>query len=162
MKVFSFPYVIKSDDLGSYLLDCDTETAAKELVKKAEDYFGYCAEDAEPEETDVAEDSAIYDALSSNRYESAGFNTRDELFKAYEELTGDSDCTAYSIDNVESAVIGVTDDFTRFVYDYDLLIKALMSDDIDEISAIEWYEFNIERSFPYYQPSPIILRVVDI
>ena len=159
MKTFTFPFILKSDDFGNYLLDCPDKDTATDLVRSAEDYYGFGIENTDIDNT-TDEDNGVYDALSNTKYPSLGYTTKEELFAAYDKVISDKEVTAYSIDNVESAVIGVTEDLTRFVYDYDLLIKALMDDETDETSAIEWYEYNIVRSFPYYQPSPVILHCV--
>ena len=158
MRVFKFPFALRSDDVGNYLLDCDSIDTANALVSSAED-DGYISGDFTVVVTST-DDLSLYDALSTTRYPSLGYSTKEELLAAYDKVIGDKEVTAYSIDNVESAVIGVTADLTRFVYDYDLIIEALMDDETDETSAIEWYEYNIVRSFPYYQPSPIVVHCV--
>lgn len=159
MKKFYFPFILNSEDFGNYLLDCDTLDDTKNLINQAEDYFGIDIADEDVKNTSD-DDIMVYDAITSTKYPSLGYKTRDELLSAYDKLIADATVQAYSIDNVESAVIGITEDLKRFVYDYDLLIQALMDDEIDETSAIEWYEYNIVRSFPYYQPSPIVVHYV--
>lgn len=162
MKIFTFSFILKSDDFGDYLLDCDSQDSGNALVKTAGDYYGFDIEDTTIDITS-GNDKGVYDALSTTRYPSLGYTSKDDLFSAYDDVIEDSDTTAYSIDGVEAAVIGVTEDHTRFVYDYDLIISTLMKnmgDESDETAAIEWYEYNIIRAFPYYQPSPIVLHCV--
>ena len=58
----------------------------------------------------------------------------------------------------DDAAIGYTDD-GRVVYDYDLLVECLMKEDMSEIDAIEWVEYNILRSIPYCgEQAPIVIH----
>ena len=162
MRVILFPFVLDTGDGDYYLLDAKDEDAAKELIKTAEDYYGFCFE--KPELVDEPEEkSALYNALTITKYESLGYNTKEALFEAYESDPELQDSNAYSIDNVEGAVIGITEDGSRFVYDYDKIIELLQTNEgMTEEDAFEWYSYNIERSFPYYQPCPIVLHVLDL
>lgn len=159
MKIFSFPFAIESDDFGNYLLDADTLGDTVKLVESAKDHFGIDIEDDTVKDI-KADDTPIYEALSLTKYPSLGYKTREELLSAYDKLIAGATVQAYSMDNLEPAVVGITEDLKRFVYDYDLIIQTLMDDETDEESAIEWYEYNIVRSFPYYQPSPIVMQYV--
>ena len=112
--------------------------------------------------SDVDEHPAVYEGLTKTKYESAGYDTREALFEAYEDIPEFVDSHAYSIDGVEGAVIGVTEDGSRFIYDYDRIIELLQTNDgMSEEDAWDWYSYNIERSFPYYQPSPIIMHFLE-
>ena len=105
----------------------------------------------------------LYNALSKTRYASLGFKSKEELFNAFENDPDLQDAHAYSIDNVELAVIGVSDDGSRFIYDYDLIIQCLQTEEgMTEEDALEWYSYNIERSFPYYQPCPIVVHCLEL
>ena len=161
MRVIKFPFILDGGDGGFYLLDSATEEEAKELIKYAED--AYCYMFDEPKlVTDIEQEPAVYDALSRKKYDSLGYDTHDALMDAYESDPDLTESHAYSIDGVEGAVIGITEDGSRFVYDYDKLIECLQKNDgMTEEEAWEWYSYNIERSFPYYQPSPIIMRVLE-
>ena len=161
MRTIDFPYILDGGDGGYYFLDAATEEEAKQLIDFAADTYGYMFED--PKLMDALEqESAVYDAISRKKYEPLGYNTREALFEAYENDPDLSDSSAYSIDNVEGAIIGVTEDGSRFIYDYDKLIELLQTNDgMTEEEAFEWYSYNIERSFPYYQPCPIIMRILE-
>lgn len=154
MRVIKFPFVAKYDS-GTYLIDSDNKTDAElvisygflhgayEIIKYSDEY------------------SELYDAITTHRYDTLGYTTKEDLFNAHNEKFFESQ--AYSIDGVEGAVIGVTEDGTRFIYDYDLIIQLLQTNDNMSVEeALEWYSYNIERSFPYYQPSPIVIHFVDV
>ena len=161
MKTFSFPFAVAVTDSETYLIDCTDKDDAEKVTESLRDFCDNELAIAKVVPTDD-EYYKTYNAISLTRYPSSGYKTKEELFAAYDEIIGDKEITAYSMDNVESAVIGITEDLTRFVYDYDLIIQALMDEETDEISAIEWYEFNIVRSLSYYQPSPIVLHCVNV
>lgn len=61
----------------------------------------------------------------------------------------------YSYDD---ALIGVTED-GRAVYDFDKMVEWLVTtQDMTEIDAIEWIEYNTIRALPYAGPdAPIII-----
>lgn len=161
MRVIKFPFILDGGDGGYYFLDSATEEEAKELIKYAEDAYCYMFEDPKLV-SDLENESAIYDALSRKRYDSLGYNTREELMNAYDSDPDLSESHAYSMDGVEGAVIGVTEDGSRFIYDYDKIIECLQKNDgMSEEEAWEWYSYNMERAFPYYQPCPIIVRVLE-
>lgn len=55
----------------------------------------------------------------------------------------------------DGALIDVRDG--RAVYDFDLMVEALMlEDNISAIDSIEFIEYNTIRSLPYYPNAPII------
>lgn len=161
MRVISFNYVLDTGDGDYFLLDAENEDAAKDLITTAEDFYGFSYEN--PTLVDKPDNySAIYNALSKTKYESLGYKTKDELFDAYENDPDLQGCHAYSIDNVEAAIIGVSEDGNRFIYDYDLIIECLQAEqEMTEEDALEWYSYNIERSFPYYLPCPIIVHHLE-
>lgn len=161
LKIIKLPFILDGGDGLYYFLDAADEESANALIKFAED--SYCYMFDEPKVlTELENAPAVYDALTKTKYESAGYNTRDELFAAYEDIPEFIESHAYSIDNVEGAVIGVTEDGSRFIYDYDKIIELLQTNDgMSEEEAFDWYSYNIERSFPYYQPSPIIMHFLE-
>ena len=56
-----------------------------------------------------------------------------------------------------NSIIGISSD-DRVIYDYDLMIKDLMkTENLTEVDAIEFIEYNTLRALPYYENSPIIL-----
>ena len=161
MRVIKFPFILDGGDGGYYFLDAKDKKEAEALAEFAADAYGYMFEDPKLID-DLENESAVYDALTKTRYEPLGYNTYEELMNAYESDPELSDSHAYSMDGVEGAVIGVTEDGSRFVYDYDKIIECLQTNDgISEEEALEWYSYNMERSFPYYQPCPIIVRVLE-
>ena len=156
MQVIKFPFVLDAGDGDYYFVAVDTEEQANKLIEVSED-FGFMFD--EPKLVDMPDnESAIYNAISDRVFPTLGFNTREELFKAYEEDPDLDDSHAYSLDGFEAAVIGVTEDGSRFVYDYNKMMEIMMTrDEMTSEEAFEWYSYNIERSFPYYQPCPIVL-----
>lgn len=161
MKTIPFNFVLDTGDGDYYLLDAENEEAAKELITAAEDCYGFSY--GNPVLVDKPDNySAIYNALSKTKYASLGYKTKDELFDAYENDPDLRSCHAYSIDNVEAAIIGVSEDGSRFIYDYDLIIECLQTgEEMTEEDALEWYSYNIERSFSYYQPCPIVVHCLE-
>lgn len=156
MKVITFPFILDAGDGGYYFLNVSSEEEGMELAKMAED-CGYMFEEPKVLDT-ISNAPAIYDALSRTKYESLGYTTKEELFAAYESDPDLEDSSAYSLDGYEPAVIGVTESGDRFVYDFNKMIDLMITrDEMSYEDAMEWYSYNIERSFPYYQPCPIIL-----
>jgi len=161
MKIIKFPYILDGGDGGYYFIDSTNEEEAQKLIKFAEDMYCYMFE--EPKLLDTVEnESAIYDALSMTKYEPLGYNTKEELFAAYEAVPEFEDSHAYSLDGYEGAVIGITEDGSRFVYHYEKMIEIMTTRDKMSLDdAFEWYSYNVERSFPYFQPCPIIMRILE-
>ena len=161
MKTISFPYILDAGDGGYYFLVADTEAEAQEIIKLASDELGY--DFNEPSlVSDIDNKPAVYNALSLKSFEPLGYDTKDALFKAYDEDPELQDSHAYSLDGYEGAVIGVADAGTRFVYDFNKMVDIMVTrDQMTYEDALEWYSYNIERSFPYYQPCPIILNVLS-
>lgn len=57
----------------------------------------------------------------------------------------------------DKAAIGYSDTGC-VIYDYDLLVEALMNEGMSDIDAIEWVDYNILRATPYYgDKAPIIM-----
>ena len=157
MNIIKFPFILDAGDGGYYFLDTDTQDGAKALINVAMDAYGYMFE--EPAiVTELSNAPAIYNALSLKSYEPLGYTTKQDLFAAYEQMSEFKDTQAYSLDGYEEAVVGVTEDGKRFVYDFNKMLDIMQTRDMmSEEEAMEWYSYNIERSFPYYQPCPIIL-----
>lgn len=61
-------------------------------------------------------------------------------------------------DDYDTAILGYTDDGS-LVYSYDGMVEWLMdNDDMDDISAREWIDYNAIRTIPYMgDKKPIIL-----
>ena len=147
-----------SDDFD-ILLDADNLSDAKSVLSSYGDSSGYLTEDASI--TEMSETIAsLNDAVTTKDYRENldAFTTDEDVKKAYEAICDDSNC--YIIDGFPRAVIGVSQD-NRIIYDFDKIIEILMSrDGMTEFEALEYYSFNIERAFPYYKPSPIIITTV--
>jgi len=60
----------------------------------------------------------------------------------------------------DKCIIGVMYTDSRVVYDASLVIQVFM--EINEWSydeALEWFEYNVLRSLPYYETSPIFVNL---
>lgn len=65
----------------------------------------------------------------------------------------------FSNPDFPNSIIGISSD-DRIIYDYDLMVKDLMKlEDLSEIDAIEFIEYNTIRSLSYYDKAPVILQV---
>lgn len=65
----------------------------------------------------------------------------------------------FSNPDFASAIIGISSD-DRVIYDYDKMIQDLMqTEDLSEVDAIEFINYNTIRSLPYYDNAPIILQI---
>ena len=65
----------------------------------------------------------------------------------------------FSNPDFASAIVGISSD-DRVIYDYDKMIQDLMqTEDLSEIDAIEFINYNTIRSLPYYDNAPIILQI---
>lgn len=62
-------------------------------------------------------------------------------------------------EDYETALIGYTED-GRAVYEYDKMVQYLIDkNDMDELEAIEWIEYNTMRALPYFgEFAPIIVH----
>ena len=81
--------------------------------------------------------------------------------KEVEQMLLDNDLEGTSFftgDNYVTAILGYTED-GNLVYSYDGMVDWLMdNDDIDDISAREWIDYNAIRTIPYMgDKKPIIL-----
>ena len=55
------------------------------------------------------------------------------------------------------AVVGYTTD-GRLVYDYNKMVDCLVKqEDMEEIEAMEWIDYNTVRSLPYIPEAPVII-----
>lgn len=73
------------------------------------------------------------------------------------ENAGYESVLVFSDNEYDTAFLGVTED-ERAVYDYDLMVKWLMENDgMTDMDAMEYIDYNVIRSLPYYEKSPIIL-----
>lgn len=49
----------------------------------------------------------------------------------------------------------------RLIYDFDKMVQWLMEEDnMEEINAIEFIEYNTLRACPYYKDAPIVVQVL--
>lgn len=81
--------------------------------------------------------------------------------KELEQMLLDNDLEGTSFftgDNYATAILGYTED-GNLVYSYDGMVDWLMdNDDMDDISAREWIDYNAIRTIPYMgEKKPIIL-----
>jgi hypothetical protein len=75
---------------------------------------------------------------------------------------GYEDSIVFENPDYDSAIIGVTEDDDRVVYDFDLMVKHLVdTDGITELEAIEFIEYNTIRSLPYVANAPVIIRRIQ-
>ena len=82
--------------------------------------------------------------------------TKDDVKKLIEEYEYE-DVIIFDNPSYASAFIGITED-NRAVYDYNEMIKFLCkNNEMNELDAIEFIEFNTLRALPYYKNSPIVL-----
>jgi len=59
---------------------------------------------------------------------------------------------------LDKAIVGISSD-DRAVYDYDKLVEAFCEvDNMTEEEAVEWIDYNVLRSLPYYPNSPVIMN----
>lgn len=64
----------------------------------------------------------------------------------------------FSNPEFSNSIIGISSD-NRVIYDYDLMVQDLMkTENLSEIDAIEFINYNTIRSLPYYENAPIILE----
>lgn len=81
--------------------------------------------------------------------------------KELEQMLLDNDLEGVSFftgDNYATAILGYTED-GNLVYSYDGMVDWLMdNDNMDDISAREWIDYNVIRTIPYMgEKKPIIL-----
>ena len=75
--------------------------------------------------------------------------------------SGFEDVIIFSNYSFDDALIGVSEDY-RAVYDFDLMVEWLMNEEnISDVEAIEYIEYNTIRSLPYIgDKAPIIMYKV--
>lgn len=80
-----------------------------------------------------------------------------ESFEFY--LIGDEDREAYY-----PAIIGIAKDRGHIAYSFDKLVDCFVrSNNWTRQEAIEWVEYNVERTLPYYgKTAPVILNTETI
>ena len=81
--------------------------------------------------------------------------------KEVEQMLLDNDLEGTSFftgDNYATAILGYTED-GNLVYSYDDMVDWLMdNDDMDDISAREWIDYNVIRTIPYMgEKKPVIV-----
>lgn len=81
--------------------------------------------------------------------------------KEVEQMLLDNDLEGTSFftgDNYATAILGYTED-GNLVYSYDGMVDWLMdNDDMDDISAREWIDYNAIRTIPYMgDKKPVIV-----
>lgn len=71
---------------------------------------------------------------------------------------GYEDSIVFENPDYDDAIIGVSDD-GRVVYSFDRMVESLMAEDnIEEIDAIEFIEYNTLRALPYIgDDAPIVM-----
>ena len=75
----------------------------------------------------------------------------------YEEILSNyPDMEFVKVDGFDGAVIGMTTDF-KLVYCVGDMIEILMEEGMDDIDAIDHFEYNIVRSIPYIENAPILI-----
>lgn len=73
------------------------------------------------------------------------------------ELLGLENIVIFENPSYEKAFIGVSD-CNRAVYDYNLMIQCLVEEEeMEELEAIEFIDYNTIRSLGYVENSPIIV-----
>ena len=74
---------------------------------------------------------------------------------------GYEDIIIFSNPDYASAFIGISED-NRAIYDYNKMIEFLVEEDeMTDIEAIEFIEYNTIRSLPYFENAPIIMHSLE-
>lgn len=61
----------------------------------------------------------------------------------------------------DNSIIGLSED-GRVVYDYDKMVQELCKDEgWDELTAMEWIDYNTIRALPYISNPPIIMYPLE-
>lgn len=65
-----------------------------------------------------------------------------------------------TIDDCDKAIIGVdcNQEPFRLVYSSSKIIKCFIKQGMDPDEAIEHFEYNVQRSIPYYANAPLIIH----
>lgn len=74
---------------------------------------------------------------------------------------GHEDFIIFTNPDYDSAIVGISED-NRVIYDYDEMVRCLVDEDgMDEISAMEFIDYNTVRSLPYAgSGAPIIMHKI--
>jgi len=70
---------------------------------------------------------------------------KEELMEAYGDLVGDTELLM--ADGFDDAIVGICSVSFRLIYDYELMLGILMEQDMEEIDAIEYLEFNVLNAY---------------
>jgi hypothetical protein len=69
------------------------------------------------------------------------------------------DCEFLTIDDCDKAIIGI--DFSvdpcRLVYSANKIVDCFVKQGMHPDEAIEHFEYNVQRSIPYYENAPLII-----
>ena len=66
-----------------------------------------------------------------------------------------------TMNGLSKAVIGISGD-KRLIYSYAKILHIFMTrDNMTEEEAIEWIEYNVIRSIPYFKPEAIIMYDIE-
>ena len=75
---------------------------------------------------------------------------------------GYKDAIVFDNPSYDSAIIGVSDD-GRVIYDYDMMIQCLMTDDgMSEMEAADFISYNSVRATAYIPDGPIVMYGIKI
>lgn len=70
---------------------------------------------------------------------------KEELMEAYGDLVGDTELLM--ADGFDDAIVGICSVSFRLIYDYELMLGILIEQDMEEIDAIEYLEFNVLNAY---------------
>jgi len=74
-------------------------------------------------------------------------------------IDNEIDLVVFSNPSFDDSILGISSD-DRVIYDYDKMVEELMKkDNISELDAIEFIDYNTLRSLSYVENSPIILQI---
>lgn len=65
----------------------------------------------------------------------------------YEQIKENVDIELLTIDGFDNAVIGIDIHSMRLIYSRSKIIQILMEDDMEEIDAIEYFDYNILSTY---------------
>jgi len=76
----------------------------------------------------------------------------------YAEVNGE-EILMFSNPDFPNSIVGISTD-DRVIYDYDLMVQDLIqTENMSEIEAIEFIDYNTIRSLSYYDKAPIVLQI---
>ena len=71
---------------------------------------------------------------------------------------GHEEAVIFDGPDYDEAIVGVTDE-GLVVYDFDKMVEILVErDNMEEIEAIEFIEYNTIRAIPYIENAPIVMN----